>query len=349
MHSKSIHPHSVTLGIWLLICAAVVYLMIVVGGITRLTQSGLSMVEWAPIMGILPPMGEAAWLDVFTKYQASPEYQKINFGMSLDSFKGIFWWEYGHRVLGRVIGMIYLLPLIYFMLRGMVPASWRLRLLGLFVLGGMQGLMGWYMVKSGLVDVPQVSQYRLTAHLGLAVLIFTYMLWFAFDFLRGESRHNKASRGYLRISLLAVVLIFIMMLSGGFVAGTDAGFIMNTFPKMNGEWIPQAWMAIEPWWRNLFENPVTVQFLHRCIALLVVAVVLVLFRYSLRQRFSTKASWVLLLMLIQVTLGISALLMAVPVALGAAHQAGAVALLASAILVAHIARKTSAHRVRNII
>ena len=152
MHSKSIHPHSVTLGIWLLICAAVVYLMIVVGGITRLTQSGLSMVEWAPIMGILPPMGEAAWLDVFTKYQASPEYQKINFGMSLDSFKGIFWWEYGHRVLGRVIGMIYLLPLIYFMLRGMVPASWRLRLLGLFVLGGMQGLMGWYMVKSGLVD-----------------------------------------------------------------------------------------------------------------------------------------------------------------------------------------------------
>ena len=346
MHSNSTHPYSVTLGIWLLICASVVYLMIVVGGITRLTQSGLSMVEWAPIMGILPPIGEAAWLDVFIKYQASPEYQKINFGMSLDSFKSIFWWEYGHRVLGRVIGMIYLLPLLYFMIRGMVPAAWRLRLFSLFVLGGLQGLMGWYMVKSGLVDVPHVSQYRLTAHLGLALLIFSYMLWFALDFLRGESRHNRASKGYLRISLLAGVVIFIMMLSGGFVAGTKAGFIMNTFPKMNGEWIPQAWMAINPWWRNLFENPITVQFLHRCIALLVLGTVLLLFRYSLKQRFSTKAFWELLIMLIQVTLGISALLMVVPVTLGAAHQAGAVALLASAILVAHIARKTSVHRLR---
>lgn len=347
MHSNSSHPHSAALGIWLLICAATVYLMIVVGGITRLTQSGLSMVEWAPIMGTLPPLGEAAWLDVFTKYQASPEYQKINFGMSLDSFKAIFWWEYGHRVLGRVIGMIYLLPLLYFMIRGMLPAAWRLRLFGLFVLGGLQGLMGWYMVKSGLVDVPHVSQYRLTAHLGLAVLIFAYMLWFALDFLRGESRHNKASKTYLRISALAVAVIVLMMLSGGFVAGTKAGFIMNTFPKMNGEWIPQAWMAIDPWWRNLFENPLTVQFLHRCIALLVVAAVLALSWHSRNQRFSTKAVWVLLIMLIQVALGISALLMVVPVPLGAAHQAGAVALLASAILVAHIARKTSVHRVRN--
>ena len=347
MHSNSSHPHSVALGIWLLVCAATVYLMIVVGGITRLTQSGLSMVEWAPIMGTLPPLGEAAWLDVFTKYQASPEYQKINFGMSLDSFKAIFWWEYGHRVLGRVIGLIYLLPLLYFMIRGMLPAAWRLRLFGLFVLGGLQGLMGWYMVKSGLVDVPHVSQYRLTTHLGLAVLIFAYMLWFALDFLRGESRHNKASKTYLRISAVAVAVIFLMMLSGGFVAGTKAGFIMNTFPKMNGEWIPQAWMAIDPWWRNLFENPVTVQFLHRCIALLVVAAVLALFWHSRKQRFSAKAAWVLLIMLIQVALGISALLMVVPVPLGAAHQAGAVALLASAILVAHIARKTSVHRVRN--
>jgi cytochrome c oxidase assembly protein subunit 15 len=229
----------------------------------------------------------------------------------------------------------------------MLPAAWRLRLFGLFVLGGLQGLMGWYMVKSGLVDVPHVSQYRLTAHLGLAILIFAWMLWFALDFLRGESRHNKSSKGYLQVSSLAVAVVLLMMLSGGFVAGTKAGFIMNTFPKMNGEWIPQSWMAINPWWRNLFENPVAVQFLHRCIALLVVAAVLALFWHSRKQRFSTKAVWVLLIMLIQVGLGISALLMVVPVALGAAHQAGAVALLASAILVAHIARKTSVHRVRN--
>jgi len=263
MHSNSQYQHSYVLGMWLLACAAVVYLMIVVGGITRLTQSGLSMVEWAPIMGVLPPIGEAAWLDVFGKYQASPEYQKVNFGMSLDAFKSIFWWEYGHRVLGRFIGLMYLLPLLYFIYKGMVPGAWRFRLLALFLLGGLQGLMGWYMVKSGLVDVPHVSQYRLTAHLGLALIIFAYMLWFALDFLRGEAANTRASRSYQRIAVFTAILVFVMMLSGGFVAGTKAGFIMNTFPTMNGEWLPAELFALTPGWRNLFENAVTVQFIHR--------------------------------------------------------------------------------------
>ena len=313
--------------------------MIVVGGITRLTQSGLSMVEWAPIMGALPPLSEVAWLEVFASYRSSPEYQKVNLGMSLADFKSIFWWEYGHRVLGRFIGLIYLLPLLYFLLKDMVPDSWRMRLFGLFVLGGLQGLMGWYMVKSGLVDVPHVSQYRLTAHLGLALIIFACMLWFALDFLRGDRPHKRATGVYLRLSVFAALIVFVMMLSGGFVAGTKAGFIMNTFPTMNGEWIPQAWMAMTPWWRNLFENAIAIQFVHRCIALLVVLVMLALFKVSRSQPFVTQAGWAVAAMVVQVMLGISALLMVVPVSLGAAHQAGAVALLASTIVVAHVARK----------
>ena len=334
------HQHNLIIGFWLLGCAAVVYFMIVVGGMTRLTQSGLSMVEWDPIMGIIPPIGEAAWQEVFAKYKTSPEYLKVNAGMSLAAFKGIFYWEYGHRVLGRVIGMVYLLPLLLFLARGMVPKRWYAKLFGLFVLGGLQGLMGWYMVKSGLVDVPRVSQYRLTAHLGLALVIFAYMLWFAMDFLRGEQRVHVASRAYLKSTLLVVFVVFIMMLSGGFVAGTKAGFIMNTFPMMNGQWLPDGWLAMTPAWRNLFENAITVQLVHRCIAIVVVVAVIISFIISLKQRFKAVNGWVVAAMIVQVNLGIMALVMKVPLALGAAHQAGAVALLAAALYVAHVARKS---------
>ena len=335
------YPHRIALGLWLLACAAVVYLMIVIGGMTRLTQSGLSMVEWEPIMGVIPPIGEQAWQAVFAKYKTSPEYIKINAGMSLEAFKSIFYWEYGHRVLGRLIGLIYLLPLLFFLVRGMVTKSWYLRLFGLFILGGLQGLMGWYMVKSGLVDVPHVSQYRLTAHLGLALIIFACMLWYAMDFLRGDRCLYHASSAYLKLTALVVIIVFIMMLSGGFVAGTKAGFIMNTFPMMNGHWVPEGWLAMTPLWRNLFENAVTVQFVHRCVAIIVVFSVVASFFLSLGQRFKTSNIWVLLIMLVQVCLGISALVLKVPLILGAAHQAGAVALLAASLYAAHRARKAS--------
>ena len=336
------HPnsHRLILGFWLLGCAMVVYLMVVVGGMTRLTQSGLSMVEWAPIMGIIPPIGEAQWQEVFAKYKQSPEYIKINAGMSLEGFKRIFYWEYGHRVLGRVIGMIYLLPLLFFLVKGMVPKNWYFKLFALFILGGLQGLMGWYMVKSGLVDVPRVSQYRLTAHLGLALVIFTCMLWFAMDFLRGEQRIRHASPGYLKLTATVVIVVFLMMLSGGFVAGTKAGFIMNTFPLMNGHWVPEGWLAMTPTWRNFFENAITVQFFHRCFAVVVVICVFASFASSLKQRFQTANFLVVLAMIVQVLLGISALVMKVPLVLGAGHQAGAVALLAAALFAAHKARKT---------
>ena len=290
-------------------------------------------------MGVIPPIGESQWMDVFNKYRQSPEYLKVNAGMSLDAFKRIFYWEYGHRVLGRVIGMVYFIPLVLFLLRGMVPKAWYARLFGLFVLGGLQGVMGWYMVKSGLVDVPHVSQYRLTAHLGLALVIFAAMLWFAMDFLRGDTRVNHASSGYLKATAVVVWVVFIMMLSGGFVAGTKAGHIINTFPSMNGEWVPSGWLAMHPLWRNLFENPVMIQFVHRSIALLVFVSVIVSFVVAIGQRFRTAKALVLIIMLIQVCLGISALVMKVPVMLGAAHQAGAVALLSAALFAAHRARK----------
>ena len=332
--------NSLILGYWLLICALFVYLMIIVGGVTRLTQSGLSMVEWSPIMGVLPPIGDTAWLEVFEKYKQFPEYQQVNVGMSLEAFKSIFWWEYGHRVLGRIIGLVYLLPLLLFITRGMVPKHWRLRLFFLFILGGIQGVMGWYMVKSGLVDVPHVSQYRLTAHLGLAIVIFACMFWFAMDFLRGETARPVAQIDgfYNRVTVFVVFIVFIMMLSGGFVAGTKAGYVMNTFPKMNGEWVPNSLMALTPWWRNLFENVVTIQFTHRCIAVIVLLSLLTLFVSSLKQQFKTCAWLALVVVCIQVLLGVSALVMRVPVTIGAAHQAGAVALLAVCLLVAHIAR-----------
>ncbi|WP_353413083.1 COX15/CtaA family protein [Arenicella sp. 4NH20-0111] len=339
MNQNSEYQHSLILGGWLLFCAAVVYLMVVVGGVTRLTQSGLSMVEWSPIVGIIPPLNEAEWLAVFEKYRQSPEYIKVNAGMSLEGFKQIFYWEYGHRVLGRIIGMIYFFPLLYFVIKGMVPREWYGRLFGLFVLGGLQGVMGWYMVKSGLVDVPHVSQYRLTAHLGLALVIFACMFWYSLDFIRGERRHKRATSEYLLSTGLVVFIVFVMMLSGGFVAGTKAGFIMNTFPKMAGSWVPEGLLAMEPVWKNLFENPVAIQFIHRCTALLVVLAVLWSVLTALKQTFKTGVQWLLVIVVCQIALGISALVLRVPVWLGALHQAGAVALLAAALYSAHKARK----------
>ncbi len=290
-------------------------------------------------MGVIPPLSHADWMEVFEKYKQYPEYQKINAGMSLEAFKSIFYWEYGHRVLGRLIGMIYFIPLVWFLFKGVVPREWKPRLFGLFILGGMQGLMGWYMVKSGLVDVPHVSQYRLTAHLSLALVIYGCMIWFAMDFLRGQKAHNRASDRYKTTTLIAVALVFIMMMSGGFVAGTKAGFIYNTFPKMGDEWIASGVMAMEPVWKNIFENPATIQLIHRWLALLVVVTLVWSLLASRVQPFSTAQSWVMAALALQVALGISALVLRVPVWLGALHQAGAVALFTAVLFAAHKARK----------
>ncbi|MDZ7751025.1 MAG: COX15/CtaA family protein [Gammaproteobacteria bacterium] len=336
------------IGLWLLACCATIYAMVVLGGVTRLTGSGLSMVDWRPILGVLPPLNEAQWLRVFELYQQSPEFKVKNFGMDLASFKNIFWFEYAHRLLGRLIGVIFLVPLLYFAATRRVDKALAGKLVALFILGGLQGLLGWYMVQSGLVDVPRVSPYRLTAHLGLAFVIYGYMFWVALDVLRP---HGWAARigdmtGLRRLAYGVTGLIAVTMLSGGFVAGLRAGLAYNTFPLMNGQWVPDGLLSMDPIWRNLFENITTVQFDHRLLAAVTSIAIVMLWLASLRRRLPTAlqaASHVLLLLLaFQVTLGITTLLLHVPVPLAAAHQAGALALLTAALFLTHGLTKVKA-------
>ena len=249
----------VPVAVWLLACCAMVFAMVVVGGVTRLTHSGLSIVEWQPIVGTLPPLSEAQWLETFAKYQLTPEYQKVNKGMSLDDFKSIFWWEYFHRLLGRTIGVVFLLPLLWFWWRGRVDRPLALKLTGVFVLGGLQGAMGWYMVKSGLVDDPRVSQYRLTAHLSFALAIYAAMLWTALGLLYSRTAADAAQARLRRFSWIVTALVAYMAITGGFVAGTHAGLAYNSFPLMNGHLVPPEIFMLQPWYLNFFNNLATVQ------------------------------------------------------------------------------------------
>ena len=307
-----------------------VFAMVVVGGITRLTHSGLSIVEWQPIVGALPPLNAEQWTETFAKYQQTPEYRLVNREMSLDGFKTIFWWEYFHRLLGRLVGVVFLLPLIYFAAARRIDRSLVPRLALIFMLGGLQGALGWYMVKSGLVDDPRVSQYRLTAHLGLAFLIYGAMLWTALDLLWGRPGTAPSSRRLRDAAWGLSALIFVMVMSGGFVAGIRAGLAYNTFPLMNGAWIPPEILLLAPWYRNFFDNMATVQFDHRMIAWLLFFLVPVFCRSALRTDLAPRARnlvWALLAMLgIQIALGISTLLFVVPIPLAAAHQCGALLL-----------------------
>jgi len=327
---------------WLLACAALVFAMVVVGGVTRLTHSGLSIVEWQPIVGTLPPLSEAEWLATFEKYKQTPEYRDVNRGMSLAEFKGIFWWEYFHRLLGRLIGIVFFVPLVWFWIRGRLgrPLAWKLA--GVFVLGGLQGAMGWYMVMSGLVDDPRVSQFRLTAHLSIAFVIFAAMLWIAMDLLAPRPAAGAQARGLARLSWWITGVIAYMVVTGGFVAGIRAGKAYNTFPLMNGHVVPPEIFMIEPWWQNFFHNMATVQFDHRlgawALAVLVPWFWLRARRIELPARARIAAHLLAAALAIQITLGIATLLLAVPVALGAAHQGGAVVLLAAALFANHSLR-----------
>lgn len=328
---------------WLLICCALIFAIVVLGGVTRLTGSGLSMVNWKPISGVLPPMGQAAWEREFDHYRKSPEYAYVNKGMSLAEFKGIFWFEYAHRVLGRLIGVVFLLPFLYFLLRRRIGASLGPKLVVMFVLGGLQGLLGWYMVKSGLVDDPHVSQYRLAAHLGLAVLIYAYMLWTAIGILRGGQQAAAGGRDRLAtITMALVVVVFVTMMSGAFVAGLKAGMIYNTFPLMGDTWLPDAMWSVSPVWLNLFENAATVQFNHRVIAIATFLAIVVLWGGAGRMRLARgQRIWlhvVCAAAVVQVSLGVATLLLRVPVSLAALHQAGAMVLLTVLLCLAYESR-----------
>ncbi len=334
------------IGYWLLAVCLLIYAMVVLGGVTRLTGSGLSMVDWDPLMGWIPPLSQLQWEQLFEMYKLSPEYQKINVGMELEGFKSIFWLEYLHRVLGRLIGLSFLLPFLYFYFSGKIRRNAAPRFILMFVLGGLQGVLGWYMVKSGLVDNPHVSQYRLTAHLAAAFLIYGYIFWVALGYLvpKREFRMGRAlSSRLFGTARWLTILTVITILSGGFVAGLKAGYGYNTFPDMNGMYIPDGLFRESPLWINLFENRTTVQFDHRILAITtLVATIVVWFRYRLQplSRYARLGVNALLAMvMIQVALGITTLLLVVPTALASIHQAGAVALFTIALFVTFMARQ----------
>jgi cytochrome c oxidase assembly protein subunit 15 len=341
MHDESIQTsRDRRVATWLLVMCGLVFAMVVLGGVTRLTGSGLSMVDWRPIMGWLPPMSAEQWQATFEMYQRSPEFQKINSHMDVNDFKGIFWLEYLHRLLGRTIGLAFVVPFAVFVARGYIARREWPRYLLMFVLGGLQGVLGWYMVKSGLVDNPHVSQYRLTAHLVAAFLIYAYMFWVALSLL--YPRTDAARHPWFGRTVAVTALVSVTIVSGGFVAGLDAGLIYNTFPKMGETWLPPGLVALEPGWRNLFENMTTVQFDHRVLALVTLAVIVYYWlrarRAELPGRARRAANALLHTVVLQVVLGVSTLLLGVPVLLAASHQAVALLLFTVALYLAHSLR-----------
>lgn len=330
------------LAYWLITVCAAIFVMVILGGVTRLTHSGLSMVEWDPIVGIIPPVNQADWQEAFQKYQQFPEYQ-ANAGMDLAAFKSIFWMEYIHRAWGRTIGFIFLVPFLYFLAKGKIRGPMVPKMIVMFLLGGMQGLLGWYMVKSGLVKDPHVSQYRLTAHLMAAFIIYGYIFWVALGLLFPKPETIPVNaRPLRRFALIVTGLLAITVIAGGFVAGLRAGFTYNTFPLMDGRFIPNDFFALQPWYLNFFEDIAAVQFDHRLLAEMLIIAIVLLWLMSRRYHLPDRARIALRLLfamgVVQVTLGISTLLLVVPVWLAATHQAGALLLFTLALNACHSLR-----------
>lgn len=320
---------------WLLAVAALVFAMVVVGGITRLTESGLSITEWKPVSGTIPPLDETAWQAAFAKYQKIPEYQLINKGMTLAQFKFIYFWEFIHRLLGRLIGLAFAAPLVWFAIRRAIPEGYGWRLSALLALGGLQGAIGWWMVASGLVDRPDVAHERLAIHLVTALILLAALVWTALD-LRALGQGRRRVEGRPRRWIVPfTVLLFVQFVLGAFVAGLDAGRMFNTWPLMNGAWFPRGIGERSPVWSNAVDNPIAVQFLHRwtavAVALAALAVAAVLFRAGAK----TIATALEVVVLVQFLLGVLTLLHAVPVALGIAHQAVGTLLLVVTVVAAH--------------
>jgi cytochrome c oxidase assembly protein subunit 15 len=333
---------------WLCLCCALILLMVVVGGITRLTLSGLSITEWKPIIGIIPPLSPADWAAEFAKYQQTPEYRAVHYAMTLDEFKSIYFWEYAHRLLGRLIGVAFAAPFAWFFVRRQLPGRLVLPLAGILLLGFGQGLLGWYMVQSGLADRVEVSQYRLVAHLALALTIYGSILWVALGIVRGapvEDRDLGSRPGWRRAAEAVLALAALTIAAGGFVAGTRAGLTYNTFPLMDGALIPAGYAQLKPFIVNWFENIAAIQFNHRALAVITFTAIFVLWAAALRAALPQPARLALNTLLgiatLQVAFGISTLLLAVPIPLAAAHQAGAVLLLTAAIVLRHTLRGTA--------
>lgn len=333
-NSRSTRP----IVIWLCVLCVLVFGTVLVGGITRLTESGLSITDWKPFTGAFPPTSDAAWQRAFDDYKAFPQYQKVNQGMTLGDFKFIFWWEFIHRNLGRLIGVAFFFPFVYFLWRRLVSGVLARRLAFAFVLGGLQGALGWYMVQSGLVDMPRVSHYRLTAHLSLALFILTYLFWLILDLKVGRQRGTVPKGVRVGVKVLTAV-ISLQIVLGAFTAGMRAGIGYNTFPLMNGFFAPPGLMYLDPKILNFFENPVMVQFLHRNMAYLVVLGVAALWwrtrslALDSRQRLAVRC--LVGTVAVQFLLGVLTLVLVVPVSVASMHQVGACFLLLSAVFALH--------------
>lgn len=321
--------------IWLYAIALLVVAMVMVGGATRLTHSGLSITEWQPIHGVIPPLNDAEWQEEFSKYQQIPEFKAFNQSMTVSEFKGIFYWEWSHRLLGRLVGFVFVLPLLFFWATGRIEKSLRPQLVVIFLLGGLQGAVGWWMVSSGLVELTDVSQYRLATHLILACIILAYTIWVARSLVPARPNATYPAAGTKAFAAAFIALVFIQIYLGALVAGLDAGFMNNDWPTMGGALVPPDLMSHEPAWRNFFENPVTVQFMHRIVAYLVlIAVLWHAFRLS-QTAPGSRAAWsayrLTALVLVQVVIGIATLMAVVPISLGLIHQLVAVIVLIGAV------------------
>jgi cytochrome c oxidase assembly protein subunit 15 len=333
--SERAHPRGLlAVQAWLCLIALLVFAMVIVGGATRLTGSGLSITEWQPILGVVPPLSDAGWQEAFQKYQQIPEYHLVNQGMTLAEFKGIYWWEWTHRLLGRLIGFVFFLPFAYFLWRGSIPRRFIGRVALLFVLGGAQGALGWFMVKSGLVGRVDVSQYRLAAHLGLATIIGGYAFWLALSIgdARGDKQLRQGNNAIFAVAIMLVALVYAQIILGGFVAGLKAGHASNTWPLMNGEFVPPGLDVYSPWYMNIFENPLTAQFNHRLVAyalaLFAGLAALSIWRKEDARHFRVSISAICAVILLQIALGVATIVYEVPLRLALAHQANAILLFA---------------------
>ena len=320
---------------WLLFVAILVFLMVVVGGITRLTESGLSMVRWEPISGAVPPLNEIDWQREFDHYKASPQYQRVNSGMSLADFKDIFFWEYVHRLLGRLIGLAFALPLLFFWWRRAIPPTYGWKLGALLGLGALQGAIGWWMVASGLVERPEVSHIRLAIHLLMALFIFAGLLWVAGD-LRALARDPAArpARPPL-LGIWALSILFLQFMFGAYAAGLDAGQYFETWPWMNGEFYPAGYEWMQPMLRNFVDNPITVMFVHRWLAFIAAALALWLAAKAWLARLRWEAAMLAGAVIAQIQLGILTVISGVRIDIAVAHQGMAVLLLGAMVTTAH--------------
>lgn len=323
-------------GLWLLTCAACVVAMVLVGGVTRLTRSGLSITEWNPVAGALPPMGAHAWEEAFARYRATPEFQTVNHGMDLAAFQRIFLVEWGHRLLGRIAGFVFAVPLVVFAVKGRLRGARLGKLAGIFGLGALQGAVGWWMVKSGLVDVPRVSPYRLATHLLFAVALLALLIWHARDELDTSEPAPGATSLARRLAALAIGAVVVTLTWGALMAGLHAGHVAPTFPTMNGAWVPVGMGSIE---RDALENPITVHFVHRLLAYgtaaIAIAAAVTAWRATPDALVRRRATWLVLLVVGQVTLGALTVLSHVRIDLASAHQVNAALLLACAVTLVH--------------